>query len=97
MFRALAKFILGKREPGELGYYKRVGRVEKRLKKAFIAILIVMGMIGVVYAAAATATSEQCHYAECHCFERYDSFGHWHNDNPYNWHCTIHGDGHDCY
>ena len=96
MFRVLAKFILGKREPGELGYYKRVGRVEKRLKKAFIAILIVMALIGAVCAAAAT-TSEQCQYEECHCFEGYDSFGHWHNANPYNWHCTIHGDGHDCY
>jgi hypothetical protein len=96
MFRALAILIIGRREKFETGYYKIVARTEKRLKKAFIAILIVIGMIGAVCAAAATDTSE-CQYAECHCFEGYDAFGHWKNDNPYNWHCTIHGDGHDCY
>lgn len=97
MFRALAKFILGKREPGELGYYKRVGRVEKRLKKAFITILIVLGLFGAVYAAAATSDVQSCNYAECHCYEGYDAFGNWSNSNPYNYHCTVHGDGHDCY
>ena len=41
--------------------------------------------------------SRPCTWGECHCYEGYDSFGRWYNDNPYNYHCIEHGDGHDCY
>ena len=33
MTKLIAKAILGKREPGELGYYKRLKRVESNINK----------------------------------------------------------------
>lgn len=40
MFRKLAKMVLGNREIGEVGYYKRLSRVERNLKKAFVVSVV---------------------------------------------------------
>ena len=71
-----------------------------QLKVAYPLMLVVwvvavyIGFLALVYG---PSVATDCTYTECHCYEGYDSFGKWHNDNPYNYHCIEHGDGHDCY
>lgn len=40
MVRKIAKAVLGKREYGEVGYYKRLARVERNIKNAIETVIL---------------------------------------------------------
>lgn len=61
MIRRLAMLLLGKRECGELGYYKRLRRVEERIKKGiqyFVAVVVAALLLGWLIVAALTEPME---------------------------------------
>lgn len=87
--RTIAKAILGKRQPGEIGYYQRLRTVENNLKR--LALRCVLSIVGVLVAAWFTVFlflcggDDQCTFTACNCdIEGYHKA----------YHCTQHG--HEC-
>lgn len=89
MFKALAKLLLGERQPGELGYYQRLRTVENNLKR--LALRCVLSIVGIVVAVFMMVFlflhggDDQCTFTECNC-----------GINGYykSYHCVQHG--HEC-
>lgn len=85
---------------------KRAERARQLNKRVAISVLCIGIFIGRVsdnvidtvsnYMANIKIESD-CKWRPCDCFKYYDSYGKFHNDNPFKSHCTVHGDGHDCY
>lgn len=44
MMKRIAKYLIGTRGTGEVGYYKRVRHVERRLKEIALTIALVIGI-----------------------------------------------------
>lgn len=88
---AIAETIVGKEA-------KDTAKRNVQLKVVYPLVLIVLAATIVLFIGISQRPRPQeCQWAECHCYEGYDAFGEWHNDNPHHYHCTVHGDGHDCY
>lgn len=99
MIRMLATILVGPKYPEDTRYHRTVGRVERNIRKILSNITCTLLLIAMVigFGYACVNAESDCVYGECHCYERYDEYGYCHNDNPFAYHCTVHGDGHDCY
>lgn len=84
----------------------RTQRIKQALTITFVAGMIaggIMGSIGGYLIGAGKLhielpeipVSQECEWEECNCYD-YDSWG---NKvyNDYHYHCTVHGNGHECY
>ncbi len=72
-------------------------RIKQLNVRVGIAVLAIGIVIGHISSKIEIDPVQECSWTACDCFKRYDSFGVYHNDNHYMYHCTVHGDGHDCY
>ena len=60
--------------------------IQLKIVYPFMFVLLVTTVVLSAYIVK-RPVQQECQWAECNCYE----------DNPYHYHCTVHGDGHDCY
>lgn len=80
---------------------KTIRNVQLFIKAIFVLVIIIAWVIAVeIYIRYPlykyVIIEEKCKYEECNCFDVYDLFGNYNNDYPFNYHCTVHEDGHNC-
>ena len=63
MMRRLAKYLVGKRQEGEVGYYKRLFHVERKLKELAATTVIVLVWIIAIITIFTFDTPDSGYYA----------------------------------
>ena len=61
-------------------------------KEALVVVIVIATIIFML----PTQRVEDHKWEKCDCFYGYDCYGYYSNQSPFNYHCTVHEDGHNC-